>query len=273
MAGFLVLAEPSDRTAIAVAATLRRRHGPGQVEIRTATELALAPRWAHRLGEGQASTRIVFHDGSVLDDRRPAVIFNRLAFVAPPGTARMSAADRAYAQAEMAALVASWLAGAHCRVVNAPSSAAMTACVHRPLAWQRFAAAAGLETATVVASSSTRRFPPPAGAMRRPDLTWRPAGALSSPRPNGFGWYGEPLDDAAASALVIGERVIGDVDEPLARGCVRLARLAGADLLRVDFARRRAPRAPLVFTRANAMPSASTTAEISALADFLEAAA
>src|SRR3954447_3378150 len=97
-----ILAEPSDATAVAVATLLRRRHGPARVELRTPTELALAPRWEHRLEGGEASTCIALYDGTTLAE--PAAIFNRISFVAMPALAPLSPEDRAYAQAEMSAL-------------------------------------------------------------------------------------------------------------------------------------------------------------------------
>lgn len=265
---FLILAEASDATAVAVAALLQRRHGPSRVHVRTATEVALAPCWTHRLSSSGARTDIGFHDGTSLDAVRPTVILNRLDGAGlPPG--RLSSADREYAQAELTALIASWLAGAACRVVNPPSSAATTTCTHRPLTWLGFAARAGLPTPTLAASTSTRKFPHSKDAQPRADLSWR--SAQTAARLDAFGWCGERLGPISASALVIGDRVLGALPEPLAKGSLRLARLAQADIVRVAFAPRANEPHDLVFAAASAFPQATAPEEVALLAELLEA--
>ena len=82
-------------------------------------------------------------------------------------------ADRDYARMEMFALLLSWLANPGCPVINRPAPNALAGSAYRPPMWHRLAQIAGLTTVSLVATSSTRRFPVDRTAARRADITIR----------------------------------------------------------------------------------------------------
>src|SRR5450755_1614182 len=83
-ARYLVLAHPSDETAIAVASLLQQWHGAPAVEWRSPEELLGAASWDHRVSSVGVKTEIRMADGSLLAGNAPSVIFNRIGFVDPP---------------------------------------------------------------------------------------------------------------------------------------------------------------------------------------------
>lgn len=267
---FLVLANPSDETAVRVAVLLRQRHHVERVQVCTPDELVLA-HWEHRVSRTGAENAIRLHDGALLADSKRVVIFNRLAGVKVPMFAGASLVNQDYARMEMFALLLSWLANPKYRVVNRPSPSSLAGPAYRPLVWQNLALRAGLCGLDLAATTSTRRFPAAKGAVPRPDVGWvsDPYGHLHA---NRFSWYSEPVPDRRASVLVIGERVIGDVPEPVADSCRRLANLAQLDLLRIDFARPSDSPANFVFIGAEPSPALSDAGALLSLVEFLESA-
>src|SRR5436190_5827656 len=132
---FIILADPSDETALRTALLLRQRHGSERVHIRTADELVLA-QWVHRITDEGVVNAVRFHDGTVVTNGGPTIIFNRLNGVNPPMFASASPATREYARMEIFALLLSWLASDQHRVINPPSAALPPGGVLRPLVWQ-----------------------------------------------------------------------------------------------------------------------------------------
>jgi hypothetical protein len=264
---FLVLARPSDSTAIDVAAALKRRLGSAQVQLRTPNEVVLAPRWEHRVCDHGTSTRILTHDGVTLE--KPSVIFNRLSgFDSAPlddGTPE----DREYARAEIAALLLSWLAGVGCPVVNRPSPSSVFGGYRRAIVWQRLAVSAGLETVPLHATSSSRRLPIP-GLLSEPQVGGSTSETGGRFRVNQFYWHVPPAGVADKSIHVIGKRVIGDAPSAILEGCVELARLAAMDFLRVDFLKSTGQRHAWAFAGADHWPVVSDAQVIAAVADLLE---
>src|SRR5205809_6005233 len=104
MTKFLILASPSDETALRTGLLLSRRHGPDAVAIRTPDELLLAT-WEHRLSAEGVGARVVMHDGTRLPEPGEAVVLNRLTCVEPLQFAGAPAADQNYATMESLALV------------------------------------------------------------------------------------------------------------------------------------------------------------------------
>ena len=272
--GFLILAHHGDCTAIRVARLLRERHGAAQVALRAVDEIVLAPHWEHRVTDAGTNTDIRMHDGVSLARLKPWVIFNRLSFVDAPQFAAAAPADREYARTELFALVLSWLADPGCPVINAPSPTGLAGGAHRLAVWHRLAARAGLATLKLTATSSTRRFPPAPGSRLRPDvssLTQQDAGRR---RPNDFCWFSQAVaGNDIASAYVIGDRVLPTVPEHLTEPCRRLARLAGVEVLRIDFARLPASADAWMFAGADPMPRVTDATGSAALVELIEARA
>jgi hypothetical protein len=113
--------------------------------------------------------------------------------------------DRAYVAAEMTAFLLAWLTDLECPVVNPPTPGCLSGPYWRPEQWLAAAAEVGMAilplTRTSDGPSSRNGTTPPGGV----------------------------------AATVVGERVLGEVEEPLAVQARELARLAHVALLEVRF--------------------------------------
>ena len=269
---FVVLADPADDTALKTALLLRQRHGPERVQIRTADELLLA-HWEHRVSNAGVHNVVRFHDGAQITNSERTIIFNRLTAFAPPIFAGASAVNREYARTEMYALFLSWLESDRHRVVNPPSPTGSVSGVMRPLIWQHLALRSGFRTLGLGATTSTRRFPAAAGSLPRPDVS-SVADPYQNASMNSFGWYSRPLPDRTISALVIGDKVLGDVSGITSSSCVRLTTLARIDLLGIDLAfeapTHEGPEDPGTFIGANPCPVIADPSAIHELVQYLE---
>jgi hypothetical protein len=270
---FIILADPSDETALRAGLLLRQRHGPERVHIRTADELVLA-HWDHRITSEGVVNAVGFHDGTCVTNAGPTIIFNRLNGVHPPLFESASPANREYARMEIFALLLSWLASDQHRVINPPSAALPPGGVLRPFVWQHLAMLSGFVTLNIGATTSTRRFPP-TRALLRPDMSVAsdPYADLNT---NRFTWYSRPLPASSVSALVIGEDVIGDVPKEVASACVRLAKRACLDLLRIHLAfeddAQGSSATRATFLDADANPAVHSQEELLHLVTYLETA-
>ena len=268
---YLVLAHPTDETAIAVASMLRQRHGEFAVEFRSPEELLCAAHWDHRVSAAGVETEIRMGDGSLLAGNAPSVIFNRIGFVDPPHFITAAPADRDYARMEMFALLLSWLASPGCPVINRPAPNALAGGVFRPPMWFRLAQISGLPTIRLMATSSTRRFPADRVAARRPDLTNTGVCHIDGrQRPNDFSWFSAPLDSDRASFLIVGGRIPEDAPAALAEPCRRLAQLADTDILRVDFLASADSPSGWAFAGANSCPHVAEPKSLLRIVSLLE---
>jgi hypothetical protein len=264
----LVLASVSDLTAIRVAAALQRRRGAMGVQLRTPQELALAPLWEHRVDDSGVETRIGLHDETQLPN--PRVIFNRVQQLESWPLQQAQSQDRDYGQAEVWALLLSWLTGASCPVVNRPSPSGLAGNIMRPLVWRRLAQRAGLSSVGLFVTTSTRRFPLPHGVRFRSDLSWQePYFRARSPL-NQFCWASEAPGAENVVVHVVGGRAFGDVTPAALSACVRLAELAQAELLQVELVRSSMSALGVAFQSANTCPCTEDGGVIAAIADFLE---
>lgn len=218
-----LFAEPGDRTALSLASGWRHRFGAASLMLRTATELCLAPRWVHRLGSeaGDADASDVgFYDGTSLAGFAPDQILCR---VTRPMVGRWQRPDdRAYAEAEMLALLLSVLAAAGPRLVNRPTPECLAGPAPSPML-AAAALAAGLIPADGGASSSRRHHPPPPGVW--PSVDPGPAGLVR--------WQAAALQHQRVT--IVGDTVL-DAPPGLAPACLTLARQLGCRLLGIDLA-------------------------------------
>ena len=271
---YLVLAHPTDETAIAVASMLRQRHGEFAVELRSPEELLCASHWDHRVSASGVKTEIRMGDGSFLAGNAPSVIFNRIGFVDPPQFITAASVDRDYARMEMFALLLSWLANPGCPVINRPAPNALAGSAFRPPMWFRLAQISGLPTIRLTATSSTRRFPADRLAVRRPDLAHVGAHHTDGrPRPNDFSWFSTPIDANRVSFLSVGGRISEDAPAALAEPCRRLAQLADTDILRVDFAASADSPSGWAFAGADSCPHVDEPKSLLRIVTLLEAIA
>ena len=265
----LVLACPADDLAVAVAARWRHRQGDEALRIVPLDALLFAPRWEHRVGPERASTDLVLHDGTDLGAFAPAIVLNRLAGWSSTFAARWKDADRAYAQSEIFALLLSWLASLPCPVINRPAPPSLVGPNPSMLEWAAHARAAGLQPLDAVVTSSTRRVPPPADRMERPDLLdpdWAEA-ALPSRLDRPAAW--SPAIAAWRQVLVIGEEAHGAPQE-VATACIRLAHACGAELLAISLARLHNATSEWRFGGANTMPLEASSNQVAAIVAHME---
>jgi hypothetical protein len=140
--------------------------------------------------------------------------------------------------------------------------------------WHRLAQISGLTTVGLMATSSTRRFPPDRTAARRPDLTYTVAHDLDSrPRPNDFGWFSEPTGAGRTSLLTIGGRVPEEAPAALVEPCHRLAQLADTDILRIDVVASADSPSGWAFAGADSCPRVTEPKSVLRIVNLLETVA
>ncbi|WP_293905797.1 hypothetical protein [Phenylobacterium sp.] len=182
--------------------------GGGACELVRSGELDLAPGWSHRMDGNGDAVSIRLADGRVLEGSSYTGVLNRL--VTAPGSlaAFASEEDREYAEAEAVAFAMSWL-GILPNVMNRPTPQGLCGAWRHITEWLLLAGRAGLATP---AYSQTERHPAGTGY-----------GSLA------------PQDAPRAAVLVIGDAAMGEPPSPaIGAACVRLARLAEADILGVE---------------------------------------
>ncbi|MFF3456800.1 hypothetical protein ACFYXH_21190 [Streptomyces sp. NPDC002730] len=204
----VVLADVQDEGAAAVTNAVAARLGGHHVLAVRPADLARA-RWSQRISEcGAVTTRVVLPGGRILDDHGIGAVLHRLPGV-PLGAFRMARVqDRAYARAELNALVAAWLLGLAGRVVGSLCAYGTAPGRLSAVAAQAHASRCGLP----VVRHSHGAVPAPQGPTARPLHVTR-SGRL----------------------LVVGADVVGSLAERYGTACRRLAGRLGTDLLEVRF--------------------------------------
>src|SRR5690242_16823440 len=109
-AAVLVLAHAADAGAALSTAWLRREFGAEQVRVVRPEALGIC-RWSHKIdARGRASTTLTPPRSEPLISSEISAVLNRIRYLPTPSFRWASAKDRAYAEAELQALVMSWLA-------------------------------------------------------------------------------------------------------------------------------------------------------------------
>ena len=230
----LVLGHELDPTVNAVAHALAERHGASAVRHLDLARLAHAG-WQHRVeSNGTVATRL--HLGG-RGDAVFDVVFDRSEPLAALPLRGWSDAERAYGRSEWLALLLSWLRSLGDRVVNRPSLGCLNGPADRAWPWLARAAAAGLVPHPCGATTSSRRLPPPDGALEHPTL--RPEASDDAPagEPRVFA-YATPAA-AIVDAIVVGDEVFADAAPTARESCLRLAHAAGTDVLAIRLAQMR----------------------------------
>lgn len=254
MPDVLVVAEPEDTLALRVTAALVAALGEPAVALVSPTELLCAASFRHRLcAEAPGSDpqrhlprdRVTLRDGRTLVSSEIRVVFNRCLRAAVPQFAAATATDREYAQMEAHALLLSWLSAMPGAVLNPPSPRGLAGEAPGRYEGLALAAAVGLPTLDVLASTSVRRFRRERrdahrvvlrrepGEARRPEIVVEPLPSSSELLGGGPGLFREPTTDQRAIAVVAGDRVVGPVPRDLHPGLGRLAKRLGSPLLEV----------------------------------------
>jgi hypothetical protein len=258
---FLILAHPGDATATLVAARLRQRHPPEETRLVSLDEIIFAPHWVHTLNGARPRTVLTLHDGAAIQTDQIGIVFNRLRYVDMPHFGTSAKIDREYAVMEMFALLLSWLKALACPIISPISPQSLAGPSHSSLAWQHLAGKAGLPTARMRITSSLRRY-------SVPDLMACPASAAAIG--NVPAWLIEPLGNQLTQALVVGDRVLGNIPDHLIPGCLKLASLSGLELLLIHFASD-LRKESLKFNGVDPFPSVAGDAAIEAIVEVLEA--
>lgn len=197
----LVLCEVDDPAAAWIGAGLRRRL-PVPVDVVTGSELASLLTLEHRISDAGTIVHATLPGRRVIDSGAVAGVLLRLRGVPEPLTPGVPAADRVYAQQELAAVTLSWLYGlfaAGVPFVGRPNASGLPGPWLPWAQWCVLAAAASLDVAEHVVDGYERPPPP-----------------------------------VVAQVLVVAGHVVGAGSTATAgtrSGVARLARLADADVL------------------------------------------
>lgn len=265
--GIVILADEEDLLAIEVMAALRRHRCP--MTVLTPTQLSLGCEWEHRLDGTAARTRLRLR----AEDREvvPLAVLNRLP-ASPffPAALWASSSDAAYAEAELQALLASWLASVGC-VVLGPARNGLLSQQLGLFEWLAVARDAGLPVQEIMlandASASERR----GRVMLDP---FDPGRILSRAEAYVIGrnpvLLAEPLADLH-SAYVVGQDVFDEPERDLAPPLGRLAERTGSTLLECRFGRTSSGR--WVLCGASSTPHDASAALVGAIATVLVSAA
>jgi hypothetical protein len=198
---WLVLCDRTDHAALWAHRGLAAR-GLEPLELVTADALAYALRWEHRVGAAGASVLVELGDGRRIDGGSVRGVLNRLVAVPDGHLALAREADRDYARQELHAFFVSWLTCLPGRVFNRPTPHGLCGSWRHRSEWLALAAAAGLATAPFRMNGDA-----PDGGFVAPSRT----------------------------VVVVGGEALGaELPAAVRAGCVRLARLAGADVLGVE---------------------------------------
>lgn len=207
----LVLCHPGDASAAWLAHALRSRGIA--IDVVTVEELVYSRRIAFRQDTRGDGGSVTLHDGRVLRPEAIGVLINRLRYLPTAHFAAAAPEERAYAEAELSALLLGWLNAIGGRVINPAHPCSLDGAALAPMRVLHAAAMAGLPTRPWQASSATAT-----GGIAGADLQRRIR--------------------ASHVAIAFDGRLCGSLlPPPLQDGARRLALLLGLPLLQVDLDR------------------------------------
>jgi hypothetical protein len=205
------------------AAALVHRWRAHEAQLLSCEDLSIAG-WCHSLQHPGASTAVV--GGRVISVNKIAGVLTLLPYVMPDQLIDIVPEDRAYVAAEMMAFLVSWLHDLPCPVLNRPTPTCLMGLNWRPEQWVHAAAYLGIPVRKI---------------RHRVSLTNAFSPQLSNASPT--------------IVTVVGDRCFGSADDVLAMHALRLAALAGLDLLAVHFDR---PEADARLVDADLRPDVSS---------------
>jgi hypothetical protein len=169
-----------------------------EVRVLTCEDLSVAG-WRHRPGAPESSTAVV--GGEMVPAAEIEGVLTRRSRVLEWEPDHIVLRDRTYVAAEMTAFLRSWLSGLGCPMLNRPVPTCLSGPGWCREQWVRTAARLGI----------------PARPVR-----WRVGASAEAP-------------EAVFTATVVGDRCLGAADRASAAWALRLARVAGVDLLAASF--------------------------------------
>jgi hypothetical protein len=205
---WLVLASATDASALWAWQGLRAR-GLAPLELLTPEALVRSRIWAHRVGAGGDSVEIALADGRFIRSGDVRGALNRISWLPPDHLAGAVQGDRDYAAQELYAFFLSWLNTLPGNVVGRPTPMGLSGRWRQSSEWALLAATAGLPMRTFRQTS------------RDEDGGVRPSLA--------------PPGTAVRTVVVVDGHAVGTAPPGLLEGAGRLASIADADLLGVDF--------------------------------------
>jgi len=203
------------------------------VRVLTCQDLSTAG-WRQTLNAGDARTAVV--EGTPIAQERITGVLIRLSCVFQEELSGIVLPDREYVATEMTAFLWFWLSSLNCPVVNRPTSAGLAG-PYRQEYWARLAAQAEL----------------PVQPVRR-------RAVLSACVP-------EEICPAPVTVTVVGQRVLGEIDPILQKHALKLAELAGLELLAVRFS---GPEHNARFLSADPFPDLTDDGIATAVLEALE---
>ena len=207
---WLVLGDASDMSVLWVHQELRAR-GIAPLEFITADALTMAEYWEHRIAGNSASIRFRVGDLEIAGEQLRGVV-NRLYTAPIPHWRSAEQRDRDYVQQELMALFLSWLHALPCPVINRPTPQGLSGQWRAESEWVMLAHQAGLPVAPYRQSAHD------SVDEMKGEKRLIPRGAV------------------VQTVIVVGDTVAGAaIPQALAPACRSLARLAGTELLGVDF--------------------------------------
>ncbi len=203
----LVLCSESDRPALWAYHKFRAA-GLDSIDLVTASSLACAKSWEHRLGQAGVQLKLELEDGRRFCSSKIQGVLNRLVS-APAGIVEHAVAeDREYAAAESTAFYLGWLYSLR-GVINAPTPQGLCGSWRHACEWAVLAASAGLKVPTFRQSSI-------------------------DPLDDGFHSLA-PAQETVRNVIVLRDGLYAAaVPREIGSACRKLAALAGIDLLGVD---------------------------------------
>jgi len=208
---WLVLASATDASALWAWQGLRAR-GCAPLELLTPEALVRSRGWVHRVGAGGDSVEIALADGRLIRSGDVRGALNRIGWVPPDHLAGVAEGDREYVSQELYAFFLSWLNALPGNVIGRPTPQGLSGRWRHFSEWALLAAMAGLPIQTYRQSS------------------WDANGGVSGITPN-LAPPGTPV----RTVIVVAGQAVGVAPAELLEGAGRLAAIAEADLLGVDF--------------------------------------
>jgi len=231
---WLVVHELQDLMAAALAQALHQHAAAHGVVVRSVPVPALMAwvQWSLRIDGGGARCTLQAPAFALADggwEAGPAgtpgpaplaAVINRSGPVALPGTV----VDADYKSAEWSALLAAWLCGLTCPVINRPLPHRLHAALQGPAAWRQAAAARGLPVwawkgdSVGWSGAATGLAPAPAVADETPGLLVVGQNVFEAPGPQGPGWTAAAHGAAAQAAADCGCQLLAWLGRRNTRG-------------------------------------------------------
>ena len=233
----LVIANRWNATARSFA---QRYHAQG-VRLLTPVDLSRSG-WVYSLGNRGHSQAAVGE--GVISSERIGGVLTRLPYVSEQDLPQIVSTDRAYVAAEMNGFLLAWLTALPCPVLNRPTPGCLSGCSWHHKQWVHAASQLGIPVEKI-----HQRI----DSLHRNNLTKRTSVSARS----------------GVTVTIVGSECFGAVSPVLLRQSRALAKLAGVDLLAVQFA---GPDPGSAFVRASLWPDIADERIAGAVLRYLQQA-